>query len=116
MVVQIAGVQVQGAPHGLVEAMERVKSLSVRGQVEFEWKVRRDEADVEENKQQTTVQVKTKAKPILATGFKSGVGATVNHLFKFTAQSLCASGDAKDNNDKESRTLQSSVAKELRSR
>ena len=115
-VVQIAGVQVQGAPHGLVEAMERVKSLSVRGQVEFEWKVRRDEADVDENKQQTTVQVKTKAKPILATGFKSGVGATVNHLFKFTAQSLCASGDAKDNNDKESRTLQSSVAKDLSTR
>ena len=116
VVVQIAGVQVQGAPHGLVEAMERVKSLSVRGQVEFEWKVRRDEADVDENKQQTTVQVKTKAKPILATGFKSGVGATVNHLFKFTAQSLCASGDAKDNNDKESRTLQSSVAKDLSTR
>jgi hypothetical protein len=34
---------------------------------------------------------KTKAKPILATGFKSGVGKLVNHLFAWTEDSLCAS-------------------------
>jgi hypothetical protein len=42
VVVELAGVQVEGrVPQGLVEAMERVKALSVEGQDVFEWKLRR---------------------------------------------------------------------------
>ena len=35
------------------------------------------------------VQVRTRTKPVLATGFHSGVAKTVNHLFEWTAESLC---------------------------
>ena len=36
------------------------------------------------------VQVRTRSKPILATGFHSGVAKTVNHLFEWTEEALCA--------------------------
>jgi hypothetical protein len=102
VVVELAGVQVEGAPHGLTEAMERIKSLSAKGREVFEWKLRRaHEADDDDEKSHTTAQaddsktvrVKTKSKPVLATGFNSGVGKVVNHLFDWTEESLCASGD-----------------------
>ena len=42
VVVELAGVKVEGrVPEGLVEAMDRVKSLSADGQDMFEWKLRR---------------------------------------------------------------------------
>eukprot|EP01047_Picozoa_sp_COSAG01_P049240 COSAG01_NODE_4863_length_4674_cov_3.016175_3_plen_285_part_00 len=67
--------------------------LSAQGQEAFEWKVLRmpqHDADGKEG-QTNSVRIKTKAKPILATGFKSGVGKLVNHLFAWTEDSLCAS-------------------------
>ena len=104
VVVEVAGVQVEGrVPHGLVEAMDRVKALSARGQDVFQWKLRRepkhaatpaDDADVEDShcrQNNDTVRVKTSAKPVLATGFNSGVGEIVNHLFVWTEEALCSS-------------------------
>jgi putative flavoprotein involved in K+ transport len=41
-----------------------------------------------------TVRVRTSAKPVLATGFSSGVGQVVNHLFDWTEDSACASAAA----------------------
>lgn len=42
VVVELAGVKVEGrVPEGLVEAMDRVKSLAAEGQDTFEWKLRR---------------------------------------------------------------------------
>ena len=41
-----------------------------------------------------TVCVKTRSKPVLATGFSSGVGKVVNHLFDWTEESLCSSAHA----------------------
>eukprot|EP01052_Picozoa_sp_SAG31_P020825 SAG31_NODE_1583_length_7828_cov_1.884332_2_plen_542_part_00 len=35
------------------------------------------------------IQVRTRSKPILATGFHSGVAQTFNNLFEWTAESLC---------------------------
>jgi hypothetical protein len=35
------------------------------------------------------VRVRTPTKPVLATGFHSGVAKTVNHLFEWTTESLC---------------------------
>merc|ERR1711871_1048246 len=39
------------------------------------------------------VRVRTRSKPILATGFHSGVAKTVNHLFEWTEEALCAGSD-----------------------
>jgi len=41
-----------------------------------------------------TVCVKTRSKPVLATGFSSGVGKVVNQLFDWTEESLCSSAHA----------------------
>ena len=42
VVIELAGVQVEGrVPHGLKEAMIRVKELTAQGQDTFEWKLRR---------------------------------------------------------------------------
>ena len=99
IIVEIAGVIVEGRePHGLVEAMERVKSLSAKGQDVFEWKLKRppeQDAPVGED----TVRVKTAARPVLATGFLSGVGKLVNHLFEFTEEALCSSDTDKKVSD-----------------
>jgi hypothetical protein len=106
VVVALAGVRVEGRePYGLVEAMERVKTLLAEGQEVFEWTLRRappqqdtrpagdaDGAD-DHPSQDDTVRVKTSAKPVLATGFNSGVGEVVNHLFDWTEEALCSSGN-----------------------
>ena len=98
IVVEIAGVQVEGREaYGLVEAMERVESLAAEMPgMKFEFKVKRPppEAPVDADgaSEAETVHVKTRAKPVLAVGFSSGVGQTVNHLFDWTEESLCASG------------------------
>ena len=76
--------------------MERVKYLWAEGQEVFEWKLRRAKphnADDKESQKTEIVRVKTQSKPILATGFHSGVGNLVNHMFAWTEQSLCASGN-----------------------
>ena len=59
------------------------------------------------------VRVRTSTKPILATGFHSGVAKTVNHLFEWTEESLCAtdsgSTDASGGED-EKRKLQETAS------
>ena len=73
--------------------MEHVKALALAGQNVFEWKLRRtipqqDTTDSDEHK----IRLKTKSKPVLATGFASGVSKIVDHLFDWTEQALCANG------------------------
>ena len=95
---ELAGVQIEGnVPHGLVEAMDRVEALAAKGEDVFEWKLRRPPQDSRENEvgdasvsEESAMQLKTSAKPVLATGFYSGIGKMVNHLFEWTEQALCA--------------------------
>jgi len=42
----------------------------------------------------TEVEIRTATKPVLATGFHSGVGKLVNHLFEWTEESACGTGEA----------------------
>ena len=99
MVLELAGVQIEEhVPHGLVEAMDRVEALAAKGEEVFEWKIRRTPQESKENEvgdagvsEESTMQLKTSAKPVLATGFHSGISKMVNHLFDWTEEALCAS-------------------------